>query len=196
MEEILNQALEFDVPIMQEEGIKFLINFIKENNIKNILEFGSAIGYSAINMALISNDIEITTIERDTFRYSLAVSNINKFNLEKQITIINDDVFNFEVFKNYDLVFIDAAKAQNTKFFEKVANNTKYIITDNLSFHGLVGTSIDIKSRNLRGLVRKIENYIEFLKSNKEFETKFYQIGDGLLLVKKNLKREDKNLLF
>ncbi|MBS5778514.1 MAG: O-methyltransferase [Acholeplasma sp.] len=185
MEEILNQALEFDVPIMQEEGIKFLINFIKENNIKNILEFGSAIGYSAINMALISNDIEITTIERDTFRYSLAVSNINKFNLEKQITIINDDVFNFEVSKNYDLVFIDAAKAQNTKFFEKVANNTKYIITDNLSFHGLVGTSIDIKSRNLRGLVRKIENYIEFLKSNKEFETKFYQIGDGIAVSKK-----------
>lgn len=189
MEEILNQALEFDVPIMQEEGIKFLINFIKENNIKNILEFGSAIGYSAINMALISNDIEITTIERDTFRYSLAVSNINKFNLEKQITIINDDVFNFEVFKNYDLVFIDAAKAQNTKFFEKVANNTKYIITDNLSFHGLVGTSIDIKSRNLRGLVRKIENYIEFLKSNKEFETKFYQIGDGVAVSKKKFKK-------
>lgn len=196
MDEILNQALEFDVPIMQEEGIKFLINFIKENNIKNILEFGSAIGYSAINMALISNDIEITTIERDTFRYSLAVSNINKFNLEKQITIINDDVFNFEVSKNYDLVFIDAAKAQNTKFFEKVANNTKYIITDNLSFHGLVGTSIDIKSRNLRGLVRKIENYIEFLKSNKEFETKFYQIGDGIAVSKKNLRMEDENLLF
>lgn len=185
MDEILNQALEFDVPIMQEEGIKFLINFIKENNIKNILEFGSAIGYSAINMALISNDIEITTIERDTFRYSLAVSNINKFNLEKQITIINDDVFNFEISKNYDLVFIDAAKAQNTKFFEKVANNTKYIITDNLLFHGLVGTSSDIKSRNLRGLVRKIENYIEFLKNNKEFETKFYQIGDGIAVSKK-----------
>ena len=64
-------------------------------------------------------------------------------------------------------------------------HNTKYIITDNLSFHGLVGTSIDIKSRNLRGLVRKIENYIEFLKNNKEFETKFYQIGDGIAVSKK-----------
>lgn len=188
MNEILKQAKEFNIPIMQDDGIKFLKEFIKKNNIKNILEFGSAIGYSAINMALVDENIKITTIERDVDRYNMAVLNINKFNLQKQITIINDDIFNFNIDSNYDLVFIDAAKAQNIKFFEKVSNNTKYIITDNLSFHNLVGTSNNIKSRNLRGLVRKIENYIEFLKNNDQFETTFYNVGDGLSVsFKKNV---------
>lgn len=185
MENILKQAKEYNIPIMQEDGIKFLIKFIKENNIKNILEFGSAIGYSAINMALINDDIKITTIERDIDRYNMACTNINRLNLQNQITIINDDVFNFDVNSNYDLVFIDAAKAQNIKFFEKVSNNTKYIITDNLSFHGLVGTSSNIKSRNLRGLVRKIENYIDFLNKNNDFQTIFYEIGDGIAVSMK-----------
>ena len=78
-------AKDKNVPIMQKEGIEFLLNFIKENNIKNILEIGTAIGYSAIRMALISNDINVTTIERDEQRYNEAVLNVNKFKLENQI---------------------------------------------------------------------------------------------------------------
>ena len=53
------------VPIMLKDGIEYLCNYIKENNIKNILEVGSAIGYSAIKMALVSEDITITTIEKE-----------------------------------------------------------------------------------------------------------------------------------
>ena len=64
------------------------------------------------------------------------------------------------------------------------------IITDNLKFHGNVGKSSEIESKNLRSLVEKIENYIEFLKENKEFDTNFYDIGDGLAVsVKKNDKK-------
>lgn len=54
-----------NVPIMLKDGIEYLCNYIKENNVKRILEIGTAIGYSAIKMALVNNDIEITTIERD-----------------------------------------------------------------------------------------------------------------------------------
>ena len=53
------------VPIMQKEGIEFMCNFIREHNIKSILEIGSAIGYSAIQMALVDDNIHVTTIERD-----------------------------------------------------------------------------------------------------------------------------------
>lgn len=184
MEIILKQAKDDNVPIIQLEGLNFLTKFIKENKIKNILEIGSAIGYSAINMALAHKDIKILTIEKDVNRYNIALENIERLNLQNQITIINDDAFNVEIDKNYDLVFIDAAKAQYTKFFEKVKNNTKYIITDNLSFHGLVGKSGEIKSKNLRGLVSKIEKYIVFLKENNDFETTFYDIGDGIAVSK------------
>ena len=58
-----------NIPIMQKDGIKFLTKYIKENNIKNILEIGSAIGYSSIKMALVNKDIRVTTIERDKIRY-------------------------------------------------------------------------------------------------------------------------------
>ena len=83
----------------------------------------------------------------------------------------------------YDLIFIDAAKGQYTKFFEKYKNFLNpngTIITDNIKFHGYVGESSKLDKGNLKSLVEKIENYIEFLKSNTEFDTKFYDIGDGL----------------
>ena len=88
MKELEEYAKINNIPIMQKDGILYLINYIKENNIKNILEIGSAIGYSSIMMANINSDIRITTIERDKDRYDLAVSNIKKYNLDKQINII------------------------------------------------------------------------------------------------------------
>jgi len=186
-EKIENYAKEYNVPIMQKEGIEFLINFIKENNIKSILEVGTAIGYSAIRMALVSNDISITTIERDKQRYDEAVKNIKEFNLENQIELIYGDALEVEITGSYDLIFIDAAKAQSIKFFqkyEKLLKKEKFIITDNLDFHGLVNSDENM-SRNLKQLIRKIKNYIQFLKENEEYETKFYNIGDGISVSKR-----------
>ena len=112
-------AKENNIPIMQKDGIDFMCEYIKKNNIKNILEVGAAIGYSAIRMASISNDIKVTTIERDEKRYKEAVKNIESFNLEQQINIIFNDAFDVELNEQYDLIFIDAAKSQYIKFFEK-----------------------------------------------------------------------------
>ena len=134
-------AKEHNVPIMMKDGIEFLTQYIKDNNVKTVLEIGSAIGYSAIRMALVDKDIKVTTIERDIERYNEAVKNIKEFNLEDQIEIFNADALDFETDKQYDLIFIDAAKAQYIKFFEKYKLNLKQdgtIISDNLDFHGLV----------------------------------------------------------
>ena len=79
IEELEEYAYKNNIPIMQKDGIDFLTNYIKENNIKNILEIGSAIGYSAIKMALVDSSIKVTTIERDEERYLEAVKNIKKF---------------------------------------------------------------------------------------------------------------------
>lgn len=180
--EIERYAKEYKIPIMQKEWITFLTEFIKKNNIKKILEIGTAIGYSAIKMALVDENIKIISIERDENRYQEAVKNIKKFNLEKRIELINKDAFDVELEEKFDLIFIDAAKAQNIKFFqkfEKNLNNNMYIITDNINFHGLVNSNQPLK-KNLRQLVKKIENYIEFLKNNNHYQTKFYDIGDGI----------------
>lgn len=187
LEQIELYAKENNIPIMEKEGIEFLVNYIKENNIINILEIGSAIGYSAIKMALINENIKITTIERDKNRYNEAVKNINNLNLNKQINIINDDAFNVNLIDKFDLIFIDAAKSQSTKFFLKFKENLNdngVIITDNIYFHGLTYSN-EIKSRNLRQMTRKIREYIEFLKNNEEFKTKILEIGDGIAISNK-----------
>ena len=86
--EIKKYAEEENVPIMQDEGIEFLTEFIIKNNVVSILEVGTAIGYSAIMMALVSDRIRVTTIERDEERYLEAVKNVKKFGLEDRITLI------------------------------------------------------------------------------------------------------------
>lgn len=181
-------AKEHNVPIMLKDGIEFLTQYIKDNNVKTVLEIGSAIGYSAIRMALVDKDIKVTTIERDKERYNEAVKNIKEFNLENQIEIFNADALDFETEKQYDLIFIDAAKAQYIKFFEKYKLNLKQdgtIISDNLDFHGLVKNPELTSNRNTKQLVRKINTYIDFLKENKEFKTEFISLGDGIGISKR-----------
>lgn len=192
MVRVLNQIEEYakvnNVPIMEKEGIKFLTEYIKENNVKRVLEIGSAIGYSAIQMALVAQDIKVVTIERDKNRYEQALENIKASNLEEQIEIIFKDAFDVELKGEFDLIFIDAAKAQYIKFFEKFKtylNDNGVIISDNLHFHGLVLQPEQTQSRNVRGLVRKLKKYIEFLKTNLEFTTSFYDIGDGISISKR-----------
>lgn len=177
-----------NIPIIQAEGLEFIISKIKKHNIKNILEIGSAIGYSAIMMALIREDIKVTTVERDKDRYNEAIKNIKNFDLEDRITIYNVDAFDYNDNNKYDLIFIDAAKGQYIKFFEKFKfnlNDKGMIVTDNLKFHGMVGHTDKIKNRNTKQLVKKIEKYIEFLQNNEEYKTEFYDIGDGISISKK-----------
>lgn len=188
MKELEEYAKINNIPIMQKDGILYLINYIKENNIKNILEIGSAIGYSSIMMASINSDIRITTIERDKDRYDLAVFNIKKYNLDKQINIIYGDAVDTDITGMYDLIFIDAAKGKNIFFFEKYKNNLVKggtIITDNLSFHGLVEDSDLVKTKNQSGIVNKIKDFISFLDNNEEFATEYIPVGDKIAISKR-----------
>ena len=181
-------ADEENIPIMEKRGIDFLCKFIDKNGIKSILELGTAIGYSSIRMALVSNDINITSVERNQDRYMIALKNIKLCDLEDRITLICGDALEVDIKEKYDMIFIDAAKAQNINFFNKYKDNlNKYgvIVTDNISFHGFVESKEEIENKNLRGLVNKIREYIEFLKTNEEYETKFYKVGDGIAITYK-----------
>lgn len=187
IKEMKEYAEDNNVPIITDEGINYIRNYIKENKIKRILEVGAAIGYSSILMALTDEEITITTIERDEKRYLEAVKNIKKFHLEERITLLYKDAFDVELDEEFDLVFIDAAKAQNTRFFEKFSKNLAKqgtIITDNMNFHGLVEDESKIESRNLRALIRKVKAYHEFLENNEDYKTTFLNIGDGLAVSK------------
>ena len=173
-----------NVPIIEPESILFIKKYIKLNDVKKILEIGTAIGYSAILMASTKEDVEVTTIERDDKRYREAVKNVNEAGLDNRIEVVFNDALdvNLAGYK-YDLIFIDAAKSQLIKYFEKFQNYLNpggVIITDNIKFHGLVDAKEKIESKNVRQLVDKIEDYKEYLTNNDEFITKFYDVGDGL----------------
>lgn len=191
MERLEQYAKEHKIPIMQKDGIEFLCNYIKEKQVKNILEIGSAIGYSAICMAKVAKDIKVTTIERDLNRYQEALNNIDKYQVNNQVTIIQADALQVDLKEKYDLIFIDAAKAQYIKFFEKFQNlltEDGVIVSDNLEFHGTINQDEATMTKGLRGIVKKLKMYINYLEENKDFETTFYHIGDGISVSKRRKK--------
>ena len=176
-----------NVPIMKKDSIDYLLEFIRKNNIKDVLEIGSAIGYSALKIS--TTGVNVTTIERDEERYKIAVENINKSNYKNQINIILSDALDVNIPEKYDLIFIDAAKGKNKEFIDKFKKNLKtngFIIIDNMDFNGLVGKSSEIKKRRLRSLVRKIESFIEYIEDQTEFKVSKINVGDGLYLLERN----------
>ena len=180
-----------NIPIIEIDSIKFIMKYIKLNDVKSVLEIGTAIGYSAILMANATPDVEITTIEKDEKRYKEAVKNVNSCELDKRIEVVYNDALEVNLAgHSYDLIFIDAAKGGYIKYFEKFCNYLNpggVIITDNINFHGLVKNKSSIKSKNIQGIVDKIEKYKAFLDSNPDYVTKYYDIGDGLSVsFKKN----------
>lgn len=176
-----------NVPIMKKDSIDYLLEFIRKNNIKDVLEIGSAIGYSALKIS--TTGANVTTIERDEERYKIAVENINKSNYKNKINIILSDALDVNISEKYDLIFIDAAKGKNKEFIDKFKKNLKingFIIIDNMDFHGLIGKSSEIKKRRLRSLVRKIESFIEYMEDQTEFKVSKINVGDGLYLLERN----------
>lgn len=185
--EIKKYAKKNSIPIMRDGGIEFICEYIKQNNVKNILEIGTAVGYSSIEFAKINDDIKITTIEIDIDRCIKAKQNFEDFGFSNRIKVINANALQIELDEHFDLIFIDGPKAQYIKFFEKFKKNLSKngaIITDNLSFHGMVDDLSLTHNYSTIKLVKKIKKYIEFLKNNKEFNTKFYENGDGISVSK------------
>ncbi len=176
------------VPIMQDEGCDFICDYIKEHNCKNILEIGTAIGYSSIRFAKLADDIKVTTIELDIDRHLKAVENFKAAGLDDRITAIHGDALTYPLEGLFDLIFIDAAKAQYIKFFEKYKVNLAtegVIISDNLSFHGMVDDLSLTHNYSTKKLVKKIQKYAEYLRTNPEFETTFYEVGDRIAVSRR-----------
>lgn len=181
-------AHENNVPIIQDEGLSFLLSMIRATQPKSILEIGTAIGYSASMMVLSSNAC-VTTIERDEKMHEESLKNVKALDLESKIRLIYkdallalDDVSD----QKYDIIFIDAAKAQYTNFFNlysPLLTDKGIIITDNMLFHGV--KLEDAKTRALRGLIRKLNNYTDFLLNHPDFETTIFNLGDGMALSTK-----------
>ena len=188
--ELEHFAEENRVPIIDKIGIRFLIQMLKIKKAKNLLEIGTAIGYTSIKLAE-KIGCNVTTIERDDKMYNEAKKNIEKRNLNDKITLLHADALELqdEVIENapYDIVFIDGAKSQSRKFFELYEpyfSDDVVVITDNVLFKGMVADpSIIRHSRDLKQLSRKINNYNTWLLSHENYESVILPFGDGIAIT-------------
>jgi len=192
IEIIKEKALQEGVPIIKDDGLAFLLETIKKNDFKQILELGTAVGYSAINIARLNKDIHIDTIEKNIDMYNQAITNIKKESLDKQISVFNMPIEDFKTDKIYDLIFVDAAKAQYGKYLEMFIDNLAedgLMFFDNMVFHGLINDVEHIESRNLRNLVKKINKFREMVRNDKRFDIMLFDnIGDGILILSRRKK--------
>ena len=187
MSDLKQFAKDNHVPIIQDGGLDFLLKTIKKINAKDILELGSAIGYSAISMARLSDDIHIDTIERDQKMYEEALKNVKDGALNDQITLNFMDIRDYVPSKKYDLIFVDAAKGQYYNYLNQFIDYLKedgVMFFDNMVFHGLTKDPDAIKNRNTRSLVKKINKFKELVKEDSRFDIILYEdIGDGILIL-------------
>lgn len=190
IEAMRKYAKENRVPIMNDEGLEFLTSQINKYNCKHILELGSAIGYSAIMMSKIDEDISIVTIERDEERFEQAINNVNKLNLENRIDVHLMDAIDFNTDDKFDMIFLDSAKSKYelmiNKFYPNL-NEGGIIIVDNLGMYGLVFEEKLKVRRQVRQLIEKIRKFRSNILVDERFDVTIYDdIGDGIgVLVKR-----------
>ena len=181
-----------NVPIIKEDSLVLIKSILNMNDAKTMLEIGTAIGYSALSFATSKDDLLIDTIERNELMFNQATINVNKLNLSNRVNLIFSDALEIENInlRKYDVIFIDAAKAQYQKFFDKyieLLNDDGIVLTDNIIFHGCVEEQENL-SKNVRSMVRKIDNYNHYLNTLDEFVTYYLESGDGLAVTMRKKK--------
>lgn len=174
------------IPIAKPEVIQFLKTMIRLKKPKRMLEIGTAIGYSAINMIYSSENAKLVTIERDIDIAGIAKENFKKALLDDRIDLIIGDAV--DVIPNlsnmYDLIFIDAAKGHYMDFFNqclKILNDNGIVICDNVLYKGYISNETNVKHKR-RTIVYRIRDFLDKISKMDGLETTIISIGDGVSL--------------
>lgn len=192
LDELEQYALHTDVPIIRKEMQSFLKTMMVMNKPKQILEVGTAIGFSALLMASFAPaDCHITTIEKYEKRIPIAKENFAKFGKAEQITLLEGDAAEIlkELDGTYDLIFMDAAKGQYIHFLPDILRLLKpggVLLSDNVLQDGdIIESRYAIVRRN-RTIHARMREYLYTLKNHEQLETAIIPLGDGITLsVKK-----------
>ena len=176
-------AHENNVPIVTKEVAEYLKFIVKTHKVKNILEVGTAIGYSGILMAkeIVGQDGKLYTIEIDEERYNQAQENIKKSGLNNIISIKGDAVEEIKkIEENFDFVFIDASKGHYMDFFEdsiKLLNKNGIIFIDNIMFRGYLYKEYP---KRFKTIVKRLDSFIDSLYNREDGDFVLLPFGDGV----------------
>lgn len=174
------------IPIVEKEVAQFLKLLLKIYQPKNILEIGTAIGYSSLIMAEANKHARITTIERSPNMVQLAKENINNTVYKERINIIEGEAE--EILPNleekYDFIFLDAAKGQYLEFFNlcmELLEPTGLIVSDNVLFRGMVASD-KLVVRRKKTIVKRLRKYLKYINEVDGYISAIIPIGDGIAL--------------
>ena len=192
LNEIEQYALETEVPIIRKSMqslLKFLLTFSKP---RNILEVGTAIGFSALLMSEYGPaDCHITTIEKYEKRIPIARENFARAGAQDRITLLEGDAIEIlqELDGSYDLIFMDAAKGQYINFLPDILRLLSpggLLVSDNVLQDGDIIQSRFAVTRRNRTIHARMREYLYELKHHPGLETVILPVGDGVTLsVKK-----------
>lgn len=191
LDEIEKSAIETQVPIIRKSMqslLKFLLAYAKP---KNILEVGTAVGFSALLMSEYAPaDCHITTIEKYEKRIPIAKENFKRAGREDSITLLEGDATEIlhELQGTYDMIFMDAAKGQYIHFLPDILRLLPaggLLISDNVLQDGDIIESRFAVTRRNRTIHARMREYLYELKHNPQLETVILPVGDGVTLSTK-----------
>lgn len=187
-QEIKKKAIEEHIPIIMDDTLEYLNKIFLNSNKDNILEIGTAVGYSSICFSkFLSKKGTIDTIERDEERAKEAIENIKSLGLEEKINVLIGDAVEIlpTLDKKYEMIFIDAAKGKYPFFLNEALRMSKkgsIIVADNILYKGYVMS--DYNKHKQRTAVRNLREYIKEASDDPRLETEILEIGDGLIISK------------
>ncbi|MCQ2517147.1 MAG: O-methyltransferase [Lachnospiraceae bacterium] len=188
LDEIEREAKRGDVPIIRTDMQSLLHFLMIERRPRNILEVGTATGFSALLMALYSpEDCHITTIEKYDKRIPIAKENFRRMGMEDKITLIEGDAAEVLASMNdeFDFILMDAAKGQYMNFLPDVLRVLKtdgMLVSDNVLQDGDIIESRYAVTRRNRTIHTRMRDYLYELKNNDRLDTVILPVGDGVTL--------------
>lgn len=189
LDTIEKKAIEDGVPIIRSETAALLRSLTAALRPENILETGTAVGYSALQMCqVMPANCHITTIEKYEKRIPEAKENFRKAGEESRITFLEGDAdmwLKELKGKQFDLVFMDAAKGQYLNWLPLLLDLMPVgavLISDNVLQDGDVVQSRFAVQRRNRTIHSRMREYLYELKHMEEFETAVIPIGDGVTI--------------
>lgn len=192
--ELERQALADEVPVIRR-GTRDVLRYLLRTGLPaQVLEVGTAIGYSALCMKeYLPETSRITTIEKVEMRLVEARKNLKKFDSEGRITLLEGDAADVlrslvEQGKSYDFIFMDAAKGQYLNFLPdvlKLLSEGGTLVSDNILHEGDVLESRYAVTRRDRTIHGRMREYLQVLMDTEELETICLSIGDGMTISRK-----------
>ncbi len=191
LDELERAAVEERVPVIRKDMQSFLKVLLTMQRPKKILEVGTAVGFSAILMAMNTEpDCRITTIENYEKRIGPARENFARAGMEDRITLLQGDAQELlpTLKESYDFVFMDAAKGQYMAFLPEILRLLRtggVLVSDNVLQDGdLIESHYAVEQRN-RTIYKRMREYLYTLKHTEGLLTSIAAVGDGAAVTVK-----------